>query len=88
MARIDNETSTFAAKDFPLMKPGHSDHIPLIANIPLSSLGVAVKNIQQQAPATKRVKVLLRPIKKCDQERLQCALKDPTCHALHAACRG
>ena len=39
----------------------HSDHIPLIASIPLSSLGVAVKNIQQQTPATKREKVLLRP---------------------------
>jgi hypothetical protein len=56
----------------------HSDHIPLIANIPLSYLGVAVKNIQQQASATKREKVLLRTIKKCDQEKLQCALKDPT----------
>jgi len=56
----------------------HSDHIPLIENTPLSSLGVAVKNIQQQAPATKREKVLLRQIKKCDQESLQCALQDPT----------
>ena len=43
----------------------HSDHIPLIANIPLSSLGVTVKNIQQQTPATKRKQVLLRPSKKC-----------------------
>jgi hypothetical protein len=37
-----------------------------------------LKNIQPQAPETKIEKVLLRPIKKCDQEKLQCALKGPT----------
>ena len=54
----------------------HSDHIPLIANIPLSFFGVAVKNIQQQAPATKREKVLvLRLIKNVTKKNCSAPLK-------------
>jgi hypothetical protein len=37
--------------------------IPLITNIPLSLLKVAITNIQQQALATKREKFLLCPMK-------------------------
>ena len=55
----------------------HSNHIPLIANIPTVILGARIKRLQQPAITQQPERVLVRPIKPSDLEKLHCALKDP-----------
>eukprot|EP00967_Tisochrysis_lutea_P062234 scaffold79860_cov16-Tisochrysis_lutea.AAC.1 len=64
----------------------HSDHTLLVSNIPTNILGVKIKKLQQPAPSHQNERVLLRPIKLSDIEKLHRALNDPTYtpHATHA----
>eukprot|EP00983_Pelagomonas_calceolata_P041686 1138174-Pelagomonas_calceolata.AAC.1 len=56
----------------------HSDHIPLVAHTPTNILGVKIRKPQQTAPAHQIERILVRPIKPSDIEKLHCAVIDPT----------
>eukprot|EP00983_Pelagomonas_calceolata_P078047 1154117-Pelagomonas_calceolata.AAC.1 len=56
----------------------HSDHLPLIANIPVNTLRTAIMNLPPSLNKPKSEKVLIRPISNYDQEKLQHALLDPS----------